>query len=212
MISKKSVMASIGAAALLLTCGTASAGIIVQEGLVGGSGDVDNVLSNSCNGNVTGPATKVQGCLNTDPDFFVEFTSNKNLMYTGGQATLSAESGHFSQLMISLAQPGYTFSKLQLNINAAADGFVTFDGDPGGLSDALTLSSNGQNKFTITGESFTSVSFFTSVGIDSIELLAEDMKQVRIGGIESVTVPEPGSLVLFGVGLMGLAAMRRRLR
>lgn len=211
MFNRKSVISGLGLTALLM-CSTASASLIVQEGSVDGDVGTENVLSNNCNGNVAGPATTVQGCLNSDLDFFVDFTSNKNLFIAGGQATLTAEEGNFSQLMISLAQTGYTFSKLQLNINASQDGFVTFEGDPGGFSNPFDLSRNGQNRFTITGESFNSVSLFTSVGVDSIDLLAEDLKQVRIGGVDSpsVSVPEPGSMFLLGLGLLSLGAARRR--
>lgn len=211
MFNKKSIISGLGLTVLLM-CSTASASFIVQEGLIDGSGDVENVLSNKCNGNVTGPATTVQGCLNSDYDFFVDFTSNKNLFITGGQATLTAEEGNFSQLMISLAQTGYTFSRLQLNINASQNGLVTFMGNPGGESDSFGLSGNGQNRFTISGENFNWVSFNTSVGIDSIDLLAEDLKQVRIGGVNSpsVEVPEPGSMFLLGLGLLALGAARRR--
>ncbi|WP_111641197.1 PEP-CTERM sorting domain-containing protein [Marinimicrobium alkaliphilum] len=200
-------------AATLGTSGVASGAMIVVSGQAGGSGSLDNVLSKACNGNITGPATRIQGCLNTDHDFLVDFTSDQNLVFGGGgQAMLMAESGSLNWLTISLADPGFTFSTLQLNINANANGTVTFSGAPGGESDPMALRRNGQNRFTIFGEHFSSLTFFTSAGINSVDFLADDLRQVRLGGIQPVAVPEPGAAAMLGLGLLCLVMIRRRNR
>jgi hypothetical protein len=103
---------------------------------------------------------------------------------------------------------------------------VTFLGNPGGTgSSPFALDGNGENKFIITGEDFTSVSFFTSILnnvvtdiVSSIDLVS-DTKQVRIGGIPGVPpdpdppdVPVPGTLLLLGLGLLGLGRSRYKNR
>src|SRR5690606_32194573 len=123
---------------LLAGCATvawsamAGAAIIVTPGV--DNQGTHNVVSNPCNDNSTGPGLTVQGCLNVNHDYLVNFTSDENLLISGGQASLVAEDGAFSFLTISLDSGG-TFSKLLLNIDSSADGFVTFSGSPGGASD-----------------------------------------------------------------------------
>lgn len=179
------------AVALLFSIGSAQAAIIVQTG-------VDN------SGTVTSGSTTVQGCLNQNQSQLVNFTGTENLVYTGGQATLDAADGSLTTATISLVGGG-TFNKLLLNIdvlNGAGNGFVTFAGLPGGTSAPFALG-NGENKFIITGENFTSVSFLSTVQI-------ADVKQVQIGVSTPTSVPEPASMALFGAGLLGLGMVRRR--
>jgi hypothetical protein len=192
-------------AGLLALCSTVNASIIVHAGNFEGSGDVDNVVSNPCSGNSPGPDTTISGCLNTDHAFLVSFTSSDPLVYAaGGQSRIEGADDGFHTVTISVPD-GWTFSKLQLNIMAAADGHVTFTGDPNGTGEEFELSGNGENRFTILGERLTSVSFQTTVGVD-------DLRQVRIGGLERIQpteVPTPGALGLLGLGLIGLGIGRK---
>lgn len=198
---------------LLLAGSFASASIVVSRG--GDNTGTDNVLSNACNGNETGPALTVQGCLNLNHDFLITFFGDEDIAFTGGQASIAAADNAFSFLGVSLA-PGWTFNSLLLNIDSNADGFVTFTGSPGGISAPFALNKNGENKFTLTGEDFQSISFKTSSGVSAVDLVA-DLKQVRIGGakrepgIEPDPVAAPGTMLLLGIGL-GLLGLGERLK
>lgn len=207
-------------AVMLLNGAVASAGIIITPG-VDNSG-TDNVVSNPCDSHITGPALMVQGCLNSNHSFFINFTGDELMQINGGQSSIEAVDGAFSYLNIALADPGWTYSKLLINIDATntANGFVTFTGLPGGSSSPWALDPNGQNKFIITGEDFSSVSFITNVGVTAVDLVA-DVKQVRIGGIEQPPetppdnpAPAPGTpgFLGLGLGLLGLRAMNNKRR
>jgi hypothetical protein len=95
--------------AATLACGLAvtlpaSATLTLQTGLVGGSGDVDNVIFNAC-GLGSSSGTTVQGCLNTSDTTRVNFTSNETLTIGGGgQAVIAAMDGFFSTVTIALGQ------------------------------------------------------------------------------------------------------------
>ena len=203
------IVKSLVCAGMLLAGSMASAALIITTSP--SNTGTDNVLSNTCTGNVIGPALTVQGCLNTNSNLFVNFTGTENLTYTGGQAVLTADANGFNSLIISLSKVGATFKKIVLNIDALADGFVTFTGQPSGASSSsFALGANGSNFFTITSDNasdFTSLAFTTSVAIS-------DVSQIRLGGVvdevgNPVAVPEPGVLMLMGIGLVGLGMGRK---
>ena len=74
----------------------------------------------------------------------------------------------------------------------------------------VALDGQGQNFFTLhsmDNQVAVSFSLLSTVAIQNIS----DLEQVRLGPAEIVTqVPEPGSLALLGVGVLGVAGLTRR--
>jgi hypothetical protein len=223
----------IGTAAMLaLAPVSANALLTLQSGVVGGSGDVSNVVFNAC-GLRPQLGTTITGCLNDSPTTFVNFTSSENITIGGGgQATVVASDGFFDNVEIKLADTSLGFQKLQFNIDAAANGTANFQAvDQFGTVfnfNNVALSGNGQNFFTMgsaDGQVAVSFKLISTVGIQNIS----DLEQVRLGitsiggcpngasnfpicSLQEVQTPEPLSMAMLGMGLLGLGAVRMRRR
>jgi len=196
-----STLASIAVFAL---CSTAAQ---AQVTMLSGPGNIDgdeNVLFHGDGLILDG--LLVQGKLNQSEAVVNFFDAGTLLSAKGGQAKLEAQTGTFSALSIAMLDPQLDISSVILNINAVANGSVTFnalDTSTGGtVSQTFDLDKNGQNFFRIFTEGSSSLSllsFTTTVGI-------QDIKQVRIGS--AAPVPEPSTLA--GLAACSLALIRRR--
>jgi PEP-CTERM motif-containing protein len=181
--------------------------------------NTDNVLFN--NGSLVHSGALVQGDFNgAGAGFIVDFTSasgSGNLGVSGGQAVLVGGTGNIplSNVTVQL-ENGATFTKLILNIDVT-NGLppptqVQFTVNytlAGGqvFNQVFTVDTNGQNFFGINAAEGAAINSVTLQGLGGTTF--SEVNQWRVGGFAN-PVPEPTTLVLFGMGLAGIAAKVRK--
>ena len=203
----------------VLSIGTAAqarADILFFFHLPGSLQPAENLLFNDPSLTLTG--TTVQGLTNQTA-LLVDISGQESLIADGGQASISAADGAFTWLTITPDSADTLFGEFEANLavyktsGPTPTGTVTVSvtNNFGAIETSSYDVGAGQNYFSLLA---LDPQLIQSVLITSTVPLAQ-IEQIRLGDVqqappELAAVPEPGSLVLFGAGLIALGRRVRR--
>ena len=215
MTSKSgATLCALSGLALALSLTPASADIVIGTG--NNPAIVDqNILFQNVTGNNT---TSLTTDTNTNPANRVTFTSNEALAGAdfSGQARISDTAGNgFNQIGWHL-QNGLGFTGNVFNINNLSATGVTINvedqlANTPTFTSTFSLNLNGQNFFNIAAINGQKI---TSVELNAIGGVFQDIRQDRIGGVGPITsaVPEPSTWAMMILGFFGIGFMAYRRR
>lgn len=158
----------------------------------------------------------VQGRTNNTHEVF-NITGHEELVTpSGGQARVDATAdSELDYALIDALRPSVYFTEFEANLHVGGrtSGHFTVTGcNQFAVCESATFAlGSGENAFSVAsvnGQLIDTVQFQSTVEVD-------DIRQIRLGGVQELQAPpqqvsEPGVLALMGLGLVGLAAYRRR--
>jgi hypothetical protein len=163
------------------------------------------------------PAPQVQGVTNQS-GALINFLGTENLTAPSqGQARIEAADGAFTFLDIRPDDPTVGFSALEFNLDALADGGVTFtlfDQNNTPFVFNETLDANGSNffNFTTADEMIIRAVISASVELGDLSQARVTLNDVEGGGPGGGAVPEPATWAMMILGFFGAGAVLRNRR